>query len=569
MASQYKADFIPILICLVVSALSFFSARAVVNWIDQDKITADALAQKDAWIATAQRNIEAFEAFADGIESQSEIDEDEFREQAQSLLTDHDFMSVEWLPRVSPADRAMFEQQVSDALGQEIRITSLVNGQRQPAAYDIQTFPVRFVIPAQLAKSVIGLHRPQVPAMGQAVQQGEAALTSRRTFYPELPPQLVAFRVVRQRSRGQTVATDRLRGLVAATFVDNPFGILPSFNHRNRTVARVLDVTLPQERVIAANHRLPNSQDQPIVWSAAFSCQQRIYRFDFVRNPKFRSRLGILPWLALLLGPVLALVWGGGRGRRTRQLVAANQHLQQQVSRREEEQRALRSLLEFRERERLLVASEIHDGFVQEALGAQMFLESLAVRLDDADVTAKDQLNQALELLRRSIAEGRQLMNELKPAVVEQLGLLPAIRRLLHEQQGRFGLSVSLRHCPDFPDLHVNTQRTLYRIIQESLSNVNRHSGAKEASICLRQDEDWIVLVVKDLGRGFDPGQVEPQSFGLRSIRQRANLLHGDAFIESSPGSGTTITVRVPLRKVSSDDIVSHQPNSPTADSLE
>lgn len=138
-------------------------------------------------------------------------------------------------------------------------------------------------------------------------------------------------------------------------------------------------------------------------------------------DPEFQSSLTVAPWLALMIGPLVAAAWGRCPWREeARVLSILNAQLQQQVSEREEIQCTLQSLLEFREQEWSCVSNEIHDGFVQEAVGSRMFLESPVARTRDTDVASTQQLDRALELLRRSIEEGRQLVNDLKSFPVDQ-----------------------------------------------------------------------------------------------------------------------------------------------------
>jgi signal transduction histidine kinase len=205
-----------------------------------------------------------------------------------------------------------------------------------------------------------------------------------------------------------------------------------------------------------------------------------------------------------------------------------------------------RDLLGLLDRQRALIGFELHDGPVQDITGARMQLESLLVSGKVPEGPLRDSLAHVLDLLRRAVEETRRLMVGLRPPVLEEEGLIGAISSLAADQpEGgpkiEFVAQVPLGHLD--PEL----EETVFRIVQEAVTNVRRHSKSERAEVRLNQSADRLEIVVQDWGTGFDPAQVERNRLGLRGIRERARLLGGRAEVESQPGIGTRLVVDVPL----------------------
>ncbi len=210
-------------------------------------------------------------------------------------------------------------------------------------------------------------------------------------------------------------------------------------------------------------------------------------------------------------------------------------------------EQALRALLDRQERERQLVAYEIHDGLAQYLSAAIMHLETYTAGLPGGP-GSDSHLNEVLRLLREATAEARHLISGLRPPALDELGLIEAIETLVADAE----LEI---HTIDFESdlpgerLPPDLETTLFRIAQESLTNIRRHAQATRASITLRRRSDGgILLTITDDGRGFDPTAIPPQHFGLEGIRQRAGLLGGIATVTSTPGQGTVVEVILPPR---------------------
>jgi len=208
-------------------------------------------------------------------------------------------------------------------------------------------------------------------------------------------------------------------------------------------------------------------------------------------------------------------------------------------------------LLQVQEGERKLVAYDIHDGFVQSVIAAVMHLDALAVDPSVLDRT-REKLELPVKLLRDSIEEARRIISGLRPPIIDEQGLVSAIEYLIHERPNR-ETHVTFEHPENFQRLDAVIEGALFRIVQEALANVYRHSQATTAKVQLAQQDHHLRLVVEDSGIGFDPRQVSGRQFGLRGIRERARLVGGTVQIRSSPGCGTRVVVELPLDSLLGD----------------
>lgn len=210
------------------------------------------------------------------------------------------------------------------------------------------------------------------------------------------------------------------------------------------------------------------------------------------------------------------------------------------------QRRFLEHLLQVQEGERKLVAYDIHDGFVQSVIAAVMHLDALQ---SDRGVRPQTlaKLAAPMRLLRESIEEARRMISGLRPPILDEQGLVAAIEYLINERSAR-GARITFEHAADVERLDGVVEGSLFRIVQEALSNIYRHSQAAEASIKLTSQGDRLKVVIEDAGVGFDPANVSGRQFGLRGMRERANLLGGTAVIRSAPGKGTRIEVDIPAR---------------------
>lgn len=201
--------------------------------------------------------------------------------------------------------------------------------------------------------------------------------------------------------------------------------------------------------------------------------------------------------------------------------------------------------------ERNRLAREIHDTLAQGLAGIAMQLET-ADALLDADQEAelvRQFVGKALNLTRASLEEARRSVLDLRAAPLEGRSLSEALAHLIEEVQRTGNIRVDYRITGAGHPLPVRIEAGVFRIAQEALTNVVRHSGARTARVGLAVDVDHLRLSVQDDGSGFDPGVVEEGHFGLIGLRERTRLLGGTLDLSTSPGNGTELRVKIPLKE--------------------
>jgi len=213
---------------------------------------------------------------------------------------------------------------------------------------------------------------------------------------------------------------------------------------------------------------------------------------------------------------------------------------------REEPQR-LHRLLEVYERDRQLLAFEIHDGLAQHLTAARAHCETCRRLREDDPQQSERSCEAALDLLARSIGEARRLIRGLQPPVLEHSGLISAIDRLVGEYRCNGNPRIHFSHRLVAERFPRPLENAVYRIIQESLTNACRHSRSERVCVELVQANDCLYIHVRDWGVGFDPAEVGGHCFGLRGIRERARLLGGRTVVNATTGRGTQIAVELPL----------------------
>src|SRR5262249_11124771 len=173
-----------------------------------------------------------------------------------------------------------------------------------------------------------------------------------------------------------------------------------------------------------------------------------------------------------------------------------------------------------------------------------------------AEAPSFDAARARLDDLRRITAgaldEVRRLARGLRPSVLDDLGLGPALERYAEDYARAHGVPVTGRAPALAGRLPEEVETTLYRVAQEALTNTARHAAARHVSVTAERTPDAVELVVTDDGRGFDSsailgGRAAGRHLGLAGMRERAGLLNGTVAVESRPGHGTTVRVRVPL----------------------
>jgi signal transduction histidine kinase len=208
-------------------------------------------------------------------------------------------------------------------------------------------------------------------------------------------------------------------------------------------------------------------------------------------------------------------------------------------------------LAEAQERERQRIARELHDDVGQNLIALGMNLHSLRNPLTDKRTGKMDpMLGDSLSIVADMNEAIRNVIFDIRPGVLDDFGLLAAIQSLSDRFLKRTGLHVTVHGDEDMPRLPGFAEITLYRIVQEALTNVAKHAQAQNVSILLTQSDTTVLLKINDDGTGFDPSVSHPAkeagTWGLLNMRERAEAIGGTLIIESAIGKGTRVIVEIP-----------------------
>ncbi|WP_031506392.1 HAMP domain-containing sensor histidine kinase [Streptomyces megasporus] len=197
--------------------------------------------------------------------------------------------------------------------------------------------------------------------------------------------------------------------------------------------------------------------------------------------------------------------------------------------------------LSAQEAERRRIAQELHDEVGQSMTAVLLELKRAADRTPDQEL--REELQHAQETTRESLDEVRRLARRLRPGVLEDLGLISALTALAGDFSTHTGLIVRRRFGTDLPALDRERELVLYRVAQESLTNVARHADAERVEVGLRRTDDGVELSVTDDGRGIGLAR---EGAGIRGMRERALLVGATLEVDSRPGDGTRVRLSVP-----------------------
>jgi signal transduction histidine kinase len=210
-------------------------------------------------------------------------------------------------------------------------------------------------------------------------------------------------------------------------------------------------------------------------------------------------------------------------------------------------QRSRERLLLAQEEERRRLARELHDSVSQALYGISLGAHTARTALDRDPSQLAEPLDYVLTLAEAALAEMRALIFELRPESLETEGLVLALTKQAAAIQARHNIVVSTDLSSE-PELPVRVKQELYRIAQEALHNTVKHAHANKIDLRLEQTSEGVILEVRDDGVGFDTTASFPGHLGLHSMRERVENLSGTYEIESAPGTGTRIAVRIPVK---------------------
>ncbi|RPE71789.1 two-component system NarL family sensor kinase [Pacificibacter maritimus] len=210
-------------------------------------------------------------------------------------------------------------------------------------------------------------------------------------------------------------------------------------------------------------------------------------------------------------------------------------------------------IFDTQEEERSRVARELHDGISQILIGVRFALDLACRRLDKDDPRAKDSLEKSVSMLGSAINEVRRISRDLRPGVLDDLGLGPALKSMTEDFEARTGIKMSVETVVFRNRLDEEAKTALFRIAQEALTNIERHSGATSGYMSLRGHRNGATLLVRDNGHGIAFSDAEGRGLGLRNMQERMDQLDGTLTI-SQLSQGTQIDATVPLKHILSPD---------------
>jgi signal transduction histidine kinase len=246
---------------------------------------------------------------------------------------------------------------------------------------------------------------------------------------------------------------------------------------------------------------------------------------------------------------------------RTAALTEANQQLSQEIRERRKAEdevrqsqgqlRDLASHLQFiREEERIQIAREIHDELGQALTAIKMDIHWLGHKLPEDQQLLFDKLKAMSKLVDLTVQTVRRLSSELRPKLLDDLGLSAAIEWQAREFSNRAGIPCDFRSEPDDIILDKARSTAFFRIFQETLTNIARHAQATQVEVILRQNAAQVEMIVRDNGQGITIEAIaDPKALGITGMRERAHSLGGNFEIAGVPKGGTAVKVSIPLKE--------------------
>ncbi|MBI3193791.1 MAG: hypothetical protein HYZ34_04880, partial [Ignavibacteriae bacterium] len=213
-----------------------------------------------------------------------------------------------------------------------------------------------------------------------------------------------------------------------------------------------------------------------------------------------------------------------------------------------------RQLISNVESERKRIAGEIHDSLGQNLLVVKNILHNGLASSENTEQT-KDTFDKALSVIGQTVQDARSLSYMLHPLMLEELGLTTALQYLLRKTCETF----SIQHASDVEDVDgvfsPEAEVHIFRIVQECLNNVVKHSGATNATLTVKRQNETVELCLSDNGKGFDVTKSGVHrgnigGFGRKNLKERARLLDAEMTVSSSPGKGTTVQIKIPIKTI-------------------
>ena len=234
-----------------------------------------------------------------------------------------------------------------------------------------------------------------------------------------------------------------------------------------------------------------------------------------------------------------------GSGQDITEIIKAEEKLQQSY---QQIKQLVSHLQEIREQERTNMAREIHDELGQQLTGLKMYISWLNKKCNPQETEVKEKFSSTMILIEETIKSVRKISMDLRPSILDDLGLLAAIEWQSNEFERRSGISTEFINLTDNKEVPSRLKTGLFRIFQESLTNIARHADAKKIVSSLKFDNNHLTLTITDDGKGFVYKNIDSKkTLGLLGMEERTKEMGGRYEIKSNPGIGTTVSVTVPV----------------------
>ena len=247
-------------------------------------------------------------------------------------------------------------------------------------------------------------------------------------------------------------------------------------------------------------------------------------------------------WIVLLIGLVIVAVLGSTsimqRNKRKAQA-------EKDAAIIEERDKGTQAVFIAQEEERKRISKDLHDGVGQQLSGLKMAFQKVSKGLLSENPKRSKELEKLSGILSESADEVRSISHQMMPKSLIELGLIEAVGDMLQKGLGMTGIEYDFEHFGITERLAENIEVSLYRVCQELINNIIKHSEAKKVHVQLFKNQKKVIMVVEDDGKGIKAKNVNGQ--GLLNMRSRVNTLKGEINLEASPNSGTLATIRIPI----------------------
>ncbi len=345
------------------------------------------------------------------------------------------------------------------------------------------------------------------------------------------------------------IAEQILSGQVGQLVTEQAIVYLPIFpNLNDRSAYWVLAHIEPRDSIFASVWNFRVAATSILVLAAAVATAMAIWLAHSLTAPIRSLREGVEKYGRGELTAPVAVTTNDEIG----QLAETFNQMATDLNRvQNQRQKLIERLINVQEEERRMVAYDIHDGLIQRLVGARMQLRNFMSQYTPKENEPAEQaLERGFVHLSASIVEGRRLIEGLRPSLLDDLGLIPALKELAEQEAAEMNASLEFSADLQTDRLPPPIEITAYRIVQEALNNSRKHSRSERLKVALAQQHGWLEITVQDWGHGFDTAcltDTNYRCFGLSGMQERANLVSGECEIKSALNHGTVVQCRLPL----------------------